>query len=101
MIDANVAIEDWAACVVDADGTVRRARGCAVVKTNTGIYTVTLDKGITDAETVADLRLRGPTANTNITPYLLHVSDTVKEVDTLNASVGADMGFSLVVRKLL
>lgn len=101
MIDGNVAIEDWAGCVVAADGTVLKARGCVVTKPNTGVYTITLDKGITDAETLSELTLRGPMATTNLTSYLLHVSDTVKEVDIVNASVGSDMGFRLTIRKLL
>lgn len=102
-ISNNVEIEDWAAAVVDANGTVRKARGCQVSFDPgfPGVYSVLLDKGITEEETIADITFRTPQGTSNKTAYLAHLSETAKEVQIVNASAGSNQGFTLQIRKLL
>ena len=97
---------------IQGDGTVRKERGCVVVRTGVGVYTITvnpvavdgetvtqqgnLSGGIPAAELVQELQVVGAAAEAY--SQIANTSDTVKTVsiiDSLNAAADEDFEFVL------
>lgn len=99
----NIGMEDWAAAVIDSNGTVKKQRGCALqpYTPGSGVYEFALDKALNTSECTATVLIRDyiPTGDTEA--YLQNVSDTVKQIQIMKSSVGAEANFTVVFRKIL
>ena len=99
---------------IEADGTVLKQRGCVVVRTGVGTYTITIDPvvtpvdgagnpgnlsgGIPAAELVSELQTTGGAAE--FTGVITNTSDTIKTVHIEDdASAPADNDFEFVLKR--
>jgi hypothetical protein len=81
-----------------AGAAIRIQRGCALARSNVGIYTVTLDRALNLADGVfVASPANNAAGNSNV--QVVHTSDTVKTVNAFVAAVATDMEFCFMAMR--